>query len=86
VDRIFDFEDGSGGDVLDLSAVLDFGGDGEVDDFVRLNEVNGNTRVGVDADGGGDNFTAVFNLIAVNGLDITNLVDDGNVQLSSTPS
>ena len=43
VDRIFDFEDGSGGDVLDLSAVLDFGGDDEVDDFVRLNEANGNT-------------------------------------------
>ncbi|HEX5795139.1 MAG TPA: LamG-like jellyroll fold domain-containing protein [Geminicoccaceae bacterium] len=86
VDKIFDFEDGDGGDVLDLSALLDFGGDDEVDDFVRLNEVNGNTRVEVDASGGGDNFTAVFNLVAVEGLDVANLVDDGNLQLSSTSS
>jgi Ca2+-binding RTX toxin-like protein len=83
VDRISDFQDGSGGDVLDLSAVLDFGGNDEVEDFVRLNEANGNTRVAVDANGGGDSFTAVFNLIAVAGLELSSMVDDGNVQLSS---
>ena len=86
VDRIFGFEDGGGGDVLDLSAVIDFGGDDEVDDFVRLNEADGNTAVEVDANGGGNNFNAVFDLVAVDGLDLANLVDDGNVQLSSAAS
>jgi Ca2+-binding RTX toxin-like protein len=86
VDRIFGFEDGGDGDVLDLSAVIDFGGDDEVDDFVRLNEADGNTAVEVDANGGGNNFTAVFDLVAVDGLDLANLVDDGNVQLSSAAS
>ena len=86
VDRIFGFENGGGGDVLDLSAVIDFAGDDEVDDFVRLNEADGNTAVEVDANGGGNNFNAVFDLVAVDGLDLANLVDDGNVQLSSAAS
>ena len=86
VDKIRRFEDGPGGDVLDLRAVLDFGGGDDFNDFVRLNEVNSSTRVEVDADGGGDAFTAVLHLIGVNGLDIGNLVNDGNVQLNAPTS
>ena len=86
VDKILDFEDGAGGDVLDLDAVLDFDGGDDVEDFVRLNEVNGNAKVEVDANGGGDDFTAVFNLIGATGLDIGNLVDDGNIQLTAPTS
>jgi lysophospholipase L1-like esterase len=85
-DRILDFEDGDGGDVLDLHAVLDFGDGDDFNDFVRLTEANGNARLEVDSDGGGDDFTAVFNLIGSGGLDIANLVDDGNVQLTAPTS
>jgi Ca2+-binding RTX toxin-like protein len=86
IDKIFGFEDGGGGDVLDLSQVLNFDAGDNVADFVRLDPVNGNTRVEVDPNGGGDDFAAVFNLIGATGLDIGNLVADGNLQLSSTPS
>jgi Ca2+-binding RTX toxin-like protein len=80
VDRIRGFEDGAGGDILDLGAVLDFGDGDDIDGFVRLVEVSGNSTIEVDANGGGDNFTAVFNLLGVTGLDLATLVADGNVQ------
>jgi Ca2+-binding RTX toxin-like protein len=85
-DKIRDFEDGPDGDVLDLSAVLSFGGADEVDDFVRLSETGNSTRVEVNADGAGNDFTAVFNLLNVIGLDVATLVADGNVQLSPPDS
>ncbi len=86
VDKVLDFEDGAGGDVLDLDAVLNFESGDDFEDFVRLTEVNGNAKVEVDGNGGGDDFTAVFNLIGGAGLDIGNLVDDGNVQLTTPTS
>jgi Ca2+-binding RTX toxin-like protein len=86
VDQILDFSAGAGGDVLDLSDVIDVGAGDDVADFVRLQQANGDTEVAVDADGGGDSFSAVFNLVGATGLDLGSLVDDGNVQVTSTPS
>jgi Ca2+-binding RTX toxin-like protein len=83
VDRIFGFEDGPSGDVIDLGAVLSFDTGDNVNDFVRLREVGANTKVEVDANGGGNDFTAVFNLVGVNGLDIGNLISDGNLDLGA---
>jgi Ca2+-binding RTX toxin-like protein len=86
VDKIRGFEDGPSGDVLDLSAVLDFGGADAIDDFVRLSETKNSTRVEVNADGAGNDFTAVFNLLGVTGLNVGTLVADGNVQLEPPPA
>jgi Ca2+-binding RTX toxin-like protein len=86
VDRIGDFEDGPGGDVLDLSAVLDFGGADDFNDFVRLSATDTSTRVEVNRDGSGNDFTAVFNLLGTTGLDLATLVSDGNIQLSPPDS
>ena len=82
-DAIRGFEDGPGGDVLDLSAVLDFGGADQVADFVRLSATASGTRVEVDSDGAGGDFRPVFNLLGVTGLDLATLVADGNVQPGS---
>jgi Ca2+-binding RTX toxin-like protein len=86
VDQIRDFAAGEGGDILDLSAVLDFQAGDDAAGFVQLDEVNGNTNVAVDPNGGGDAFTTVFNLVGATGLDVGSLVADGNLQLTSTPS
>jgi lysophospholipase L1-like esterase len=83
VDRIRGFEDGPGGDVLDLNAVLSFGGADDVHDFVRLSETSNSTRVEVNADGAGDDFRAVFNLLGTTGLNLDALIADGNVQASA---
>jgi Ca2+-binding RTX toxin-like protein len=86
VDKIPGFEDGPGGDMLDLSAVLSFGGADDFDDFVRLSETGNSTRVEVNADGAGDDFTAVFNLLGTTGLNLDTLVTDGNVRLEPPAS
>ena len=86
LDRIFGFEDGEGGDVLDLSAVLDFETGDDVEGFVSLTPINGNTTVDVDPNGGGDDFTTVFRLVNTTGLDINNLVTDGNIDLGAPTS
>jgi hypothetical protein len=86
LDRIRGFEDGPGGDVLDLSAVLEVVGADGVDDFVRLSETSNSTRVEVNADGAGNDFRAVFNLLGTTGLDLGTLVADGNVRLEPGPA
>ena len=80
-DDIRGFAAGPGGDTLDLSAVLDFGADDAPDAFVRLTEAGNGTTVEVNGDGAGDDFTAVFNLAGVVGLELGTLLADGNVQL-----
>ena len=66
--------------------MIDVGPGDDVADFVRLEQVNGDTQVAVDVAGGGDSFSAVFNLVGATGLDLGSLVDDGNLQVTSTPS
>ena len=85
VDDIRDFAPGEG-DVLDLSAVLDFSGGDDANDFVQLNEVSGDTRVDVNPDGAGGDFTTVFNLIDTSVPDLDTLVADGNVRLEPPPA
>ena len=72
--------------MLDLSAVLDFSGGDDANDFVQLNEVSGDTRVDVNPDGAGGDFTTVFNLIDTSVPDLDTLVADGNVQLEPPPA
>jgi Ca2+-binding RTX toxin-like protein len=85
IDRIRDFAPGED-DVLDLSAVLDFAGGDDANDFVQLNDVSGDTHVDVDPNGAGGDFTTVFRLIGTTGLDLDTLVTDGNVQLEPPTS
>ena len=53
-------------------------------DFVHLAESGGNTTVQVDPNGavGGATFTAVVVLAGIAGLDVGQLVADGNLQLA----
>ena len=71
-DRILDFEGGPTGDVLDLAAFLD----AISADVLRLSESGGDTRLEVDPGGG---FTAAADLIGTTGLDLNQLLADGNV-------
>jgi Ca2+-binding RTX toxin-like protein len=85
VDEVEGFEDGPGGDILDLSGVLDVDG-GDVEDFVRLSEVEGDTTVEVNRDGAGDDFRAAVKLVGTTGLDLATLVNDGNVEVTPPPA
>ena len=85
-DTITDFQTGPGGDKLDIHDLLTGfdSGTSNPTDFVHLVETGGNTTVQVDANGavGGAAFTNVVVLSGVTGLDVSQLVDDGNLQLA----
>ena len=84
IDRIADFQPGAGGDVLDLGSILRGfqPGTSRVSDFVRLESSSGDTRVAVDDDGAGDDFKAVADLAGVSGVNLNQLVTDGNLGLA----
>lgn len=82
-DRILDFEPGPGGDVLDIDALLSAFDPGRPDDFVRLDDINGNTRLSVNVDGAGTDYVGVLNLVGHGGLDLAQLIDDGNLSLGN---
>lgn len=82
VDRVFDFETGVGFDQLDLASLLDGFDDANANDFLRLNETStGNTKVQADVDGAGGDFVNVFNLVGQTGLDLEQLITDGNINV-----
>jgi Ca2+-binding RTX toxin-like protein len=82
IDRILDFQAGLGGDVLDMRNLLSFQDGDAIGDFVQLSVSGSDTAVAANPDGAGSNFTAVFNLVGVTGLDVNNLLADGNLQVA----
>ncbi|MCY1209909.1 VCBS repeat protein [compost metagenome] len=86
VDTIGDFDvvpEAAGGDVLDLSDLLSGVGvtTANAAQFVRLSEVDGNTVVSLDRDGGGAAaaFQDVAVLQGVVGIDLNTLLSNGNI-------
>ena len=82
IDRVLDFEAGLGGDVLDMRNLLSFQDGDAIGDFVQLSVSGGNTSVAASPTGAGGDFTPVFNLVGVTGLDVSNLLADGNLQVA----
>jgi len=83
-DRIWDFEDGTGGDILDISDLLgDFDPTTDlITDFVSASLYGDGTIVKVDMDGGGSshNFLTVAWLRTAGDVgDVNNLIADGNL-------
>jgi Ca2+-binding RTX toxin-like protein len=85
-DTITDFQAGPGGDKLDIHDLLTgfVAGTSNPNDFVHLVENSGNTTVKVDANGaaGGAMFADVVVLAGTTGLSVTQLVTDGNLELT----
>lgn len=69
--------------MLDIDALLSGFDPDQPDDFVRLDDVNGDTRVSVNADGAGADYVGVLNLVGHGGLDLAQLIDDGNLSLGN---
>jgi Ca2+-binding RTX toxin-like protein len=82
IDRILDFQAGLGGDILDMRNLLSFQDGDAIGDFVQLSVSGNNTAVSANPTGTGGNFTPVFNLVGVTGLDVDNLLGDGNLQVA----
>lgn len=77
-DRILDFKAGALGDVLDLREIVSLQPDQDPADAIRLTESGGDTRLEVAAgDSGG--FVAAADLIGSTGLDLGQLIADGNL-------
>jgi Ca2+-binding RTX toxin-like protein len=82
IDRILDFQDGLSGDVLDMRNLLSFQDGDDIGSFVQLSVSGNDTTVSADPNGAGGNFTPVFNLVGVTGLNVDNLLADGNLQVA----
>jgi Ca2+-binding RTX toxin-like protein len=83
IDRILDFQAGLGGDVLDMRNLLNFQDGDDIGSFVQLSVSGSNTAVSANPNGAGANFTPVFNLVGVTGLDVNNLLADGNLDVGA---
>ncbi len=81
VDTITDFATGSGGDALDVAALLSgfSGGTSVLSDFVQITQASGNSTIRIDANGGGDSFQNLVILQGVTGLDVNTLRTNGNL-------
>jgi Ca2+-binding RTX toxin-like protein len=86
VDKIYDFETGSGGDVLNITDILEgYDANDAVDDFVRLVNQNGNTSVQVNADGdAGGAFTTIAIFQGGISGDVNSLLQNGNLVLDQS--
>jgi len=82
IDRILDFQAGLGGDVLDMRSLLSFQDGDAIANFVQLSVSGSDTAVAANPNGAGGAFTPVFNLVGVTGLDVNNLLADGNLQVA----
>ncbi len=81
IDTIYGFTTGSGGDKLDLSALLDFDAGDNIGDFVQLVSSGGHTEVRINQDGdAGGSFTAIALIDGgVGGASLNALVSQGNL-------
>lgn len=83
-DTVTDFEAGPGGDVLDISAILD-GFDPQADAlsaFVRLVASGSDAVLEVNAVGSGGDFAAVALILGGSGLSLDDLAANGNIAAS----
>ena len=76
VDTITDFDVGSGGDVLNIGALLSGYTANDASQFISLRESDGNTIVSIDSDGAGTahGFQDLLALSGVTGLDLQTLL------------
>lgn len=80
-DTITDFQQGIGGDAIDISDIL-IGYNGNVSEFVQITQSGGNTIVKVDANGlvGGSSWVTIATLTGVNlGTDEATVLGNGNL-------
>ena len=80
-DTIVDFQQGIGGDAIDISDIL-IGYNGNVSEFVQITQSGGNTIVKVDANGlvGGSSWVTIATLTGVNlGTDEATVLGNGNL-------
>lgn len=84
VDVIYGFETGSGRDVLNLSALLEgFDSGDDVNSFIQLVNVAGNTQVRVNADGDtGGSFTTIALMDGVS-ANLNDMMAQGNLVLNA---
>jgi Ca2+-binding RTX toxin-like protein len=85
-DTIKDFQKGPGGDTLDVHDLITGfnSATSNLNDFVHLYQKHGNTTVQIDPNGavGGHSFTDVAVLVGVTGVNVNQLVNDGNLDLT----
>ena len=83
VDVVTDFQVGVGGDVLHIGNLLT-GYNGDINDFVRIQSVGGQTMLQIDTNGGGDSFQNCAVLIGVSsGVSVDALL--ANDQINPNP-
>lgn len=86
-DIIRDFKTGNGGDVLDISRLIEAYDplNDDINDFIRLVEENNSTTVAVDANGHGRHFIALAMLQNTEDLSVQGMIDAGNIATSQPP-
>ncbi len=85
-DKITDFKAGSGGDILNISNLLESYDplNDDINNFIKLVERNNSTTVAIDIDGNGDNYASLATLKGVHGLSVEGMIDDGNIVINQT--
>jgi Ca2+-binding RTX toxin-like protein len=89
VDTISNFDTGKGDklDIADMLSLYDPATDPlqtAINNFVELNTSGGNTQVKVDMDGSGTSYTQIATLSGVTGLNLHDLITDGNLIVHHT--
>ncbi|MCB9988057.1 MAG: cadherin-like domain-containing protein [Rhodospirillales bacterium] len=86
-DTIYEFETGMGGDVLNLTDVLEGFDPGldNVNDFLRLVDQGGDMALQVDVDGQGGDFVTLATFVdGLSGVTLDGMVSDGNLVMDQS--
>lgn len=83
-DIIKDFKTGSGGDILNISNLIEDYDPltDNISGFIKLVERGGSTTVAVDVNGNGDHYIAVATLQGAQDLSVQNMLDAGNLVIN----